>query len=411
MDSASLALPLAIPLSRLGSGTSWLPDSSPMRAAHGTAGNWMLMLHGAAFGQLDRQGTHRGDTQLGLTDWEMLMAARGYGGGLFRASLMTSLEALVLGPRGYPELLQTGGSYRGARLVDEQHPHDLVMEASLAYDHALTKQLASGLYAAAVGEPALGPVAYMHRPSAAPDPFAPLGHHWQDATHESFGVVTGALYTHSIKLEGSAFNGREPDAYRFNFDYQHAKLDSYAGRLTVLPNGRISLAAWGGYLFDHDPLEPALGMQRYGASVLTTTNAVAGGTWSSAAVWGLNIHHHSDREHSHDSTASTKLSHVSSSMLVESTLELGTHTAVYARAEQVQKSGDDLGFIGGDLIELFTVRSLSAGITRDLRTVGDASIGIGIRGSLDLLPATLKPVYGTTRGKGGAIFLKVVPRS
>jgi hypothetical protein len=218
MTMPSVVAPLGIPFSRFGSGTSWRPDSSPMRAAHRTVGDWMLMLHGAAFGQFDHQGTRRGDTQPGLTDWEMLVAAHDYGGGLFRANLMTSFEALVLGERGYPELLQTGGTYHGARLVNYQHPHDLFMETSVAYDHSLTKQVASGLYVAAVGEPALGPVAFMHRPSAEADPFAPLGHHWQDAAHESFGVVTGELYTHSVMLEGSAFNGREPDEYRFNFD-------------------------------------------------------------------------------------------------------------------------------------------------------------------------------------------------
>ena len=68
---------------------------------------------------------------------------------------------------------------------------------------------------------------------------------WQDAAHESFGVVTASLYTHAVKIEGSAFNGREPDPYRFNFDYQGAKLDSYSGRLTELPNSRVSVAAWG----------------------------------------------------------------------------------------------------------------------------------------------------------------------
>jgi hypothetical protein len=411
MSMPSVVVPLGIPFSRFGSGTSWRPDSSPMRAAHRAVGDWMLMLHGAVFGQFDHQGTRRGNTQPGETDWEMLVAARNYGGGLFRANLMTSFEALVLGERGYPELLQTGGTYHGARLVNYQHPHDLFMETSVAYDHSLTKQIASGLYVAAVGEPALGPVAFMHRPSAEADPFAPLGHHWQDAAHESFGVVTAELYTHSVKLEGSVFNGREPDEYRFNFDYQGAKLDSYSGRLTVLPDGRVSVSAWGGYLFDHDPLEPGLGMQRYGASVMTTTNGVAGGTWSSTAVWGLNIHHHSDREHVHDPTVSTKLYHVSSSVLVESSLELGTRTTLYGRAEQVQKNGDDLGFIGGDLIELFTVRSLSAGITRDVRSLGDAAVALGARASLDLLPSTLAPTYGTRTPAGVALFVRVRPRA
>src|SRR4029079_15314273 len=104
----------------------------------------------------------RGAAEFGLIDWEMLMAARAVGGGLLRFNAMTSLEALVLPRQGYPELLQTGGSDRGARIVNRQHPHDLINEAAVAYDHSLTKRLAASVYVAAVGEPALGPVAYMH---------------------------------------------------------------------------------------------------------------------------------------------------------------------------------------------------------------------------------------------------------
>ena len=44
-----------------------------------------------------------------------------------------------------------------------------------------------------VGEPALGPVAFMHRASAADNPTAPLGHHTFDSTHVAFGVVTAAV--------------------------------------------------------------------------------------------------------------------------------------------------------------------------------------------------------------------------
>src|SRR6184192_2927245 len=40
--------PLGIPESRMGSGTSWLPDASPMHAAHMVLGDWTLMLHGKA---------------------------------------------------------------------------------------------------------------------------------------------------------------------------------------------------------------------------------------------------------------------------------------------------------------------------------------------------------------------------
>ena len=37
--------PLGIPETRMGSGTSWLPDASPMHAAHYMLGRWTLMLH------------------------------------------------------------------------------------------------------------------------------------------------------------------------------------------------------------------------------------------------------------------------------------------------------------------------------------------------------------------------------
>src|SRR5882724_1928774 len=101
------------------------------------------------------------------------------------------------------------------------------MELGAIYDHSITSNLATSLYVAAVGEPALGPAAYMHRPSAAVDPFAPIGHHWQDGSHESSGVVTGGVYSHMVKLEGSVFNGRERQAGDYVPDYSGASLDSY----------------------------------------------------------------------------------------------------------------------------------------------------------------------------------------
>ena len=40
---------------------------------------------------------------------------------------------------------------------------------------------------------AIGPVAYMHRPSAMDNPAAPLSHHTFDSTHIAYGVVTAAV--------------------------------------------------------------------------------------------------------------------------------------------------------------------------------------------------------------------------
>src|SRR6266576_3221719 len=56
------AAPLGIPETRMGSGTSWLPDASPMHASHHMLGGWTLMLHGKGFVQYDWQGGSRGST-------------------------------------------------------------------------------------------------------------------------------------------------------------------------------------------------------------------------------------------------------------------------------------------------------------------------------------------------------------
>src|SRR2546430_11055096 len=63
--------PLGIPESRMGSGTSWLPDASPMHATHMVLGDWTLMLHGKGFAQYDWQGGPRGSNRLGVINWAM----------------------------------------------------------------------------------------------------------------------------------------------------------------------------------------------------------------------------------------------------------------------------------------------------------------------------------------------------
>jgi hypothetical protein len=409
MTAPGSSLPLGLAAARAGSGTSWLPDSSLVPMYHALIGGWNVMIHGALFAQYDTQTTIHGGRQLGLVDWEMASALRAVGPGVIGATVGTSLESFVDGPHGYPELLQSGGVYQDARIVNRQHPHPGLMQLSLEYDQTLIRGVAVETYAAAVGEPAIGPVAFPHRPSAAVDPFAPLAHHWEDATHDENGVLTAGVYTSRVKIEGSAFNARESDAGDNLPSYDGAKLDSYAGRLSVAATDRVVLSAWTGYLFDHDPLDPGTGMQRYGASVLTALRGVNGGTWSSALVWGLDVHHHGAREHVHDPAAVASVHHLGASALFETTLELGTRTALYGRVEQVQKTADDLGFLGGDLSQSFTIHELTLGASRDLLTSERGSIGIGARATLTRLPESLRLAYGTLTPMGAALFLSLKP--
>src|SRR3989449_3442860 len=100
------------------------------------------------------------------------------------------------------------------------------MELAALYERAVARNLAVSLYAAPVGEPAVGPAAFPHRPSAADDPLAPLAHHWQDGTHITFGVLTAGVFTPTPQPEASLFNRRAPDEDRPKFDYAARALDS-----------------------------------------------------------------------------------------------------------------------------------------------------------------------------------------
>ncbi|HYV87731.1 MAG TPA: hypothetical protein VFA91_04080, partial [Candidatus Polarisedimenticolia bacterium] len=58
------------------------------------------------------------------------------------------------------------------------------------------------LYGGPVGEPALGPSAFMHRGSARYNPEPPITHHWFDSTHITYGVVTAGLSSAHGQVEG-----------------------------------------------------------------------------------------------------------------------------------------------------------------------------------------------------------------
>jgi hypothetical protein len=120
-------------------------------------------------------------------------------------------------------------------LVDRQHAHDLFVQLGAEWTRPLTEGSSVRLFAGLRGEPAVGPVAYPHRPSASEIPLAPLSHHNQDSTHISDDVVSAGYTVSIVTIEGSAFHGKEPDEDRWDLD--QGSIDSYAGRLTLRPCG------------------------------------------------------------------------------------------------------------------------------------------------------------------------------
>ncbi len=395
--------PLDLPMSRTGSGTSWLPDSAPMFGVMRSVGSWGIMAHASVFAQANAQGGARGETQLGSLNWAMAGATHALAGGRLQLRGMVSADALTVGGKGYPLLLQTGETYRGEAIHDRQHPHDVFMEIAAVYDRAIARNLAFQLYAAAAGEPASGPVAFPHRPSAAADPFATLAHHWQDATHVSFGVLTGALYSRRVKLEASLFNGREPDDVRTNLDYRGARLDAIAGRVTVNATPFSSFSASYANMPDAEVKHPGEAVQRATASWLHSRPRAENGSLSVALIAGANA---VEREH------------WTSSVSAELLRDFRGRTTVFARGELVQKSEEELALPSeshagspkdDEHEETFRIASMTVGVVRELLTGKRGMLGLGVRGTVNLVPSTIQNVYGSRTPVGGAIYLRWRP--
>ena len=383
---------LADPMSREASGTSWIPDSSPMYGRMFMFGENMLMLHGAIFPRYTNVSTRRGDDRIDAPNWFMAMYSHPLGDSTqIGARLMMSLDPLTEGGRGYPLLFQSGESWHDQPLHDRQHPHDLFDELSFSLSQKFEHDLSAYIYFGYPGEPALGPPTFMHRPSAMDDPDAPIGHHWQDSTHITFGVATAGLVWSNVKIEGSIFTGREPDEDRYNFD--HPDFDSYSGRLSWNPMRNLALQVSFGYIKSPEALDPELNRHRTTASAIYNLPLGQDSNWSNSFVWGQN----------HD-TGEGK----TQSFLIESNYQRGRDT-VYFRWERVQKSGHELVLKPFDESEIFPVNGYSLGYIRDLSHGNGIDIGLGTQVTINDRPDSLDRYYGDDLGYALQFFLRIRP--
>ncbi|MGC2627939.1 MAG: heavy metal-binding domain-containing protein [Candidatus Udaeobacter sp.] len=383
---------LADPMSREGSGTSWLPDSSPMYGRMFMFGEDMLMLHGAIFPRYTNVSTRRGDDRIDAPNWFMAMFSHPLGESTqFGSRLMMSLDPLTEGGRGYPLLFQTGEAWNGEALHDRQHPHDLFDELSFSLSQKFEHDLSAYFYFGYPGEPALGPPAFMHRPSAMDDPDAPIGHHWQDSTHITFGVATGGLQWRDVKIEGSIFTGREPDEDRYDFD--RPRFDSYSGRLSWNPTRNLALQVSYGYIKSPEELDPKTNIHRTTASAIYNLPLGHDTNWSNTFAWGQN-----------NATEEGK----TQSFLIESNYQRGPNT-VYFRWERVQKSGHELVLKPFDESEIFPVSGYSLGYVRDLSHGNGIDIGLGTQFTINDRPDSLDRYYGDDLGYAFQFFLRIRP--
>lgn len=392
----SHAFSLNLPMNRNGSGTGWLPDASPMYGYMLHHNKWMYMFHGNVFLRYNSQditnkGT-RGDSKIDAPNWFMAMGQRRVGNsGLFRFSGMFSLDPLF-GGEGYPLLFQTGETHNGQPLVDRQHPHNLFSELSIAYTHMLSEDMDAFAYLGYPGEPALGPVAFMHRPSSQNSLNSPLGHHWQDATHITFGVATLGFRYKIMKLEGSLFTGREPGEERYGFD--KPRFDSYAYRFSVNPHPQLALQVSQAFLVSPEPIAPEKDVWRTTASILHSLPLKTDDHHlTSGIIWGYNDAGGDHKEHS---------------VTLESNLQLDRF-AVYSRYEWIQKSAEELQVTGFDDHHLFNINAFSIGSNYVVLKTLQSNLAVGVEGSIYMAESDLDPVYGKNP-LAGQVYMRLYPQ-
>jgi heavy metal-binding protein len=386
------SLNIAEPMSRESSGSSWVPDSTPMYGRMLMFGDDMLMLHGGIFPRYVNTNTRRGDDRIDAPNWFMAMYSHPLNDSAqlgFRG--MMSLDLLTEGGRGYPLLFQTGETWNGQALHDRQHPHDLFDEISLSYSEKFGNDFSAYLYAGYPGEPALGPPAFMHRLSAMDNPDAPLSHHWQDSTHVTFGVVTLGLEWRDFKIEGSTFKGREPDERRYDFD--SPKLDSFSGRVSWNPTKNLALQVSHGYMHSPEELEPQANRHRTTASLIYNRPLGHDSNWSSSLVWGQN------RDGGHGKTQS---------VLIETNYQRGRNT-FYARFERVEKPGHELVLDPVDEERVFPINAYTVGYVRDLSHGNGIDVGLGGQFTINDVPGSLDRYYGGDIPVSFQVFLRVRP--
>lgn len=387
------AYSLSLPMSRNGSGTGWMPDSTVMYGHGMMTENWMFMFHWNLFARYNVQDVfnagNRGGNKFDAPNWVMGMGQRRVGKhGLFQFTAMLSLDPVTVGSNGYPLLFQTGETYHGVPLVDRQHPHDLFSELSVAYTLQFNRTVDLTFYAGYPGEPALGPVAFMHRSSALNNPDAPLSHHWMDATHITNGVGTIGLRIGQLKTEVSVFTGREPDENRYDFD--PPKFDSYSLRFLYNPNGSLALQVSRAFITSPEALHPEENITRTTASVIHHLDLPGPNRYvATTLAWGYN---QSDSSGEH-------------AILIEPNVQLD-RWAVYGRYEWVQKSAEDLNLTQYHPTVVFNIQEITLGASYVfLRRHNNFTIGAQ---STVYFAHELKSVYGD-KPVAAEVYLRFYP--
>ena len=387
-----------------------IPAAAPMEMLSHVLGGWTMMGSGQFFGVYTDQSGARGRDKIFSPNWVMFLASRRTGPGTFTLHTMLSLEPATITSGRYPLLFATGETHGGVPIINGQHPHDLFMELAASYRIRIGERASFELYGGPRGEPALGPPAYPHRPSASENPVGTIGHHLQDSTHISTNVATAGLRYGPVTWEVSGFHGREPDEKRWGIE--GGAIDSLSSRLTVSMgtrwSGQFSMGRINRGETTH-PLRPAL---RSTASLMYA-RPFSSGAWTTSLIWGRNR----DLEYTqlpnvpvfplsrkvrplHIVSVPTRIpGQIYNSFLAESTLRWRRNW-IWGRAESADKDStvlfEEAPFVLlVDEVRLARIQAYTAGYERELPSWSRyLSTGIGAQLMVYHVPSLLTPIYG-----------------
>lgn len=351
-------------------------------------GHWSWAADANIFaGYNDQQRLFADFSSVESQNWFMLAGTRKVGRGSLTVTGMLSLEPLTIGRLVYagdggmsrvyafsptgervpfggsPQLFQTGESWQGVPLVNEQHPHDLIMGLGATYRIAgprVTYVFGADL----VGSPTLGPTPFMHRESARDNPQVPLTHHDMDSTHITPGVLRAGVETGALTFEASVFRGEEPDQDDNRYNIEMPRLDSWAARVNW------HLGPWqaqfsGGRLHQPEWFEP-YDQTRLTASI-AFDGAVAARPLAATLAWG----HHSEDNGFNDHA---------DGYLLEWDLGATARTGVYGRVEVSAKQILGLGLHpkGFNHQHIYShIDPFTLGLVRDIGPARWGRLGVG----------------------------------
>jgi hypothetical protein len=298
----------------------------------------------------------------------------------FSVDVMGSPEQLTVGSKGTPQLLQT-------EHVDSMHAHDTVM--ALEFRDALAlgdgdKQHLTFLFAPR-GEAAVGPVPFMHRPSAEGNPDAPLGHALQDGFHDA-STVLGLQYDHGrTKLEATAFSGQS-----VSWPLPMHSPDSYALRVSQDIDGHVGVGASYADALLPDDVGGAQHSQ-FISAWLTTSHELHGDTLKSALIWGQS-------RAAHESALN--------SFLEEAVYQHGMDKFL-GRAELLQLTPQQLDLaLSNGSADAKWVTAFTVGYERTVIKREHFSLFGGGSYTKDITPSEFQPAYGADP-RGAKLYLRI----